>query len=433
MVTITADHLFNFRSMLDEPPTEARDAQLVKEIRFRTQAAFEAAGSKTPLQHYCAHNGVPLPLAKRMVRELNDFEYNHTFMPVDAVVDKPMFSRAEAIQLVTEAFEEFNPRMATCIRDAAKEGRISFAPSGFRGPHQGWVNINDTRPDDINKLGKNFDGQPYASVPLKQEKLSLSDLFSLAHECGHLASATLYQQAKGKNAFNYAQPLAESFSLMGEHILQHNLLRKYEADAQMCKNITAAYNRVLQNNLFNCANAARFEADIHDAYAPFHKAGTGETTQAEDALQEAARRAINAGEASKLLMHEPLSSLSYPIATIAAHKGFRRWKLGAPGEATRWNEVAEKGAKFDESMEHLGTTISSPHFISGGIRHYEEQERQLEAHASKAQEVRLRTAIDKFRAERPHLAFSNHAVSTHAGVSAQLNIERAKAKGTGKQ
>jgi oligoendopeptidase F len=181
------------------------------------------------------------------------------------------FSTEEAIDIVATALGKFDPQMEKVIREAAKQGRISFAPSyGAHANHSGLV---EAAPNDIKKLPHEYRRLPYASVPLETDdrRVGLEDLFILAHECAHLYAYQAHETYSRNSSAKEFLPLMdmllhETVALLGERFLYRHLKERCAGDLDKEYEIEKTWADFLDFRLLYSGKMVRLQEELAYKY-----------------------------------------------------------------------------------------------------------------------------------------------------------------------
>lgn len=405
-----------------EKRTSLLTHMLDQKIRGAHASAWLREGQPEALQVFCEINGIAERQALHVMAQLRKYAKAHDFsdMQSTAISAPTRFSRQKAIQMVADAFEKFDPQMKRDIERAARDGRIIFDPENT--PHQDIITEKSVKKmPALAKLNQSHSGKPYVNVPAG-ENLTLSDCITLAHECGHLCASERYMR-KHKNKPDWTPRIMhEVYAELGSELLNDALAEQYASKRLFNRiELEIAQTRDKRHLMFGCANTADAEHALLKYYKIFEerdsRAGFLERMKPESKkrwpewkkYEESLRSAVKdeAIIGSLLENNDAYYPLAYPIAHIAAHQLFLRWKTGDKAVPKKLGEAAVANMNFGQAMQHLGIDWERHNLVERGIQRYDATEKQVlgrfpptmfKAHA-------LETAIQA-RRPRTDLAFA---------------------------
>lgn len=361
--------------------------QLLLDHAKRASMAAKLAGQKTVLEHFCLKEGVPLDIAQVTLSEMCRLKKPRWLANTAVAKNSSAFelSREDAERLAAEALHEF-PRMAAAVRRASQEGRISYqkSPNPFLHAHQFVISeyhVNEL-PCDIAALLPQHKGKPYASAPNNADKLGVGRTFTVVHECSHLATCSLYQDANGVGAYYHdSMSAAETYSLFGEQLGRNHLLRYHADSPSTYEQVEHAYAARLRNNLAASANCAAREIGLHDAYAKIKAATTdNERKYAGHLFVDAAKSIMDAGDEARIITDLfPLKALCYPLGGVAAEAIASQIRCGVRGMHARLEQTAEMPLGYADMLDHLGIDKDPKTLVRGAISHLADVQDDLRA------------------------------------------------------
>lgn len=271
--------------------------------------------------------------------------------------DSLSFTPQEAVKIVAEAFSRFDPEMERIVTKAFEDGRISFTPNIYGNFCA--VSCRDGHaPDDIKKLPKELKHLPYVSIPLgsDQEKLTLKQLFSLAHECGHLVAF----DRKANSNF----PLQEMYSQIAEISLHDYLATRPEQGELQKMTIEEQFRGEMKNGLSPAARIAAFYNSLAEEYKKINTASEdGSAGLLMDHVHTITSNLLpNEPDMwcnNRILLRQPLCDISYTAGISAAMEATNKYKAGDLSIPQRLAEVQRMGNDIDfmGAMEHMGVNI----------------------------------------------------------------------------
>lgn len=390
--------------VLAMPDGLQKDLLLVKMLDERTRAVHFAAsndGCATPLESFSKRNGVRTEYAENVIASVDRYINGNDINFFDSAIlaNSVTFSRNEAIDVVVDAFKDFDAAMADRVKQAAAEGRVSFeAPAFGLGAHQGWVGVTEFAPDDIKNLPPYLKGKPYACAPVAGEHVTIKDIYSLAHECAHLAAAELY----GSKGNTESLALTETYSAFGELLAQDHLRKKFSGNRDVMLEIEHAYNAGVRTNMFVLGKRSMREKYVSDAYIKHKESSSAYPVVSKlkknhkankEAYDVALRDCVTSQFTPNMLDMDEYKGLEYTLAQIGARQWYARFKQGEKDLPARLDKVIAKHLSFGEAMAYTGVNIESPKALDGVLRNFE-----LERDVFKG-EFRSKL-VDRIKAER---------------------------------
>ncbi len=383
-----------------------REALLLKALESRMMASIKDASdfspNGTPLILFCYDNAISPRLGQRVIDELLD--YVHSPRPVHHKITKKAgglnlgedenvyFTPSEAVKIVVEAFKAFDPEMAMMVSEAFEEGRISFAPSIY-GAQSAASGYTATVPKDIEALSERLRNRPYASVPLNDgiNKVSLQNLFFLAHECGHLCAFQKYanalRSAPEQKLPLSNTPLQETFSALAERLLYRHLSTTFSKNDLLAYNINTVWKNRLDGLFFTCAKRAEMEAALVQEYKKTSVDGRLPDVARIDAITKEIMTDVPTSpwQNEILIRYAPFRHIAYPLGAAASQILFNRWMAGnnvtKKNLASDWSRIQEKcqETNFMSAMREMKIEPDKDDFLQHAIDGYEIHEMALES------------------------------------------------------
>ncbi len=275
----------------------------------------------------------------------------------------------EAVELVLQAYHDFDPKVASLARQIFEENHID---SEVRPGKADGAFCYPVLPDLTPWVEVNYQGKP-------------SDVATIAHEIGHAVHGLL---ASGQTVFTHSAtlPLAENASTFGEMLLVERLLKE-EKDPNVRRDILFrqvddAYATIMRQNYF-----AMFEREAHE------KVLAGATVdQLADAYLDNLRDQF--GDSVELsdefrwewisiphIYHVPFYVYAYAFGQLLVLALFKQYKNEGKSFIPRYLKVLEAGGSDApvNILSRAGIDVTRAAFWEGGFDVIREMISQLES------------------------------------------------------
>ncbi len=195
---------------------------LVSMVQFK-QGVAQASGYKDTLHQFANTNMAPLETmdvvtattAKHIVR------LTKTLMPMADLIDKKFpasirekkYSVAEARDIVSSAYEAFDPQLGAVARRAFDEGWLHLSSSGVTNPHT-----------IASAPGTQMQGaHPFVAMNYNGSRM---DLLMVGHEMAHVISNYIVGQKGRILSQDASMMMQETFAHFGEELMQREMQRR---------------------------------------------------------------------------------------------------------------------------------------------------------------------------------------------------------------
>lgn len=292
---------------------------------------------------------------KRQMLGLDRLKNTDLYAPITARTRSYGFT--EALELVLQAFRDFDPELAGGVERLVAAGRIDTSP---RAGKTGGAFCMGLYPGVDPYVLLNFTG-------------TLRDVSTLAHELGHAAH---YILAGGQHLFDYhpALPLAETASVFGEMLLTRHLLDR-EEDRQVKISLLCAKIEEIIATTFRQTVLTRFEQAAH--------ARRGRELLSADDLCELwlAENAKLLGDDIEMIpaygwgwsyishfIHARFYCFSYVFGELLVLALYQKYGSGEASFVPRYLALLRAGgsARPDQLLEPLGIDLHDPEFWAQG-------------------------------------------------------------------
>ncbi|MEA2007999.1 MAG: M3 family oligoendopeptidase [Chloroflexota bacterium] len=267
------------------------------------------------------------------------------------------FDFNQGVNLVLEAFEDFDPRVAELVKKVFAENHID---SEVRKGKQDGAFCASVIPGHIPYVKVNYQGK-------------VDDVATLAHELGHAVHAML---AFGHNVFTFhsALPMAENASTFAEMLLATRLL-KQETDPVVRRDILFrqvddAYATIMRQIFF-----AMFEVTAHDMVA--EGATVDKIAEAYyENIQKQFGDSVELSEEFKWewvsiphFLHVPFYVYAYSFGQLLVLSLFKQYKEEGKTFVPRYIKVLEAGGSASpvDICAEAGLDITKAEFWQGGF------------------------------------------------------------------